>query len=155
MGVASFKAPNLIAKARSAARAGDYVQARDLYGQVLARFPANSRARQGLADLDQNDPRVPDLLALWNRGNVTQALTFSEDLSLDHPTVRDIRAAAFRHLGQPKRAIDIYQCALKRDPKNPKLWFNTGGAQLEDHRLSEAEHSFSKAVSLVDASILL
>ena len=148
MGVQDLKVPTLIARAKSAARAGDVATARALYQNVLSRFPANRRARDGLAQLAMRGDPVQTLLTLWTDGKVEEALALAKTLDISHPTVRDIRAAAHRALGQHEIAIRIYDKALKTEPKNPNIWFNSGSARLENHHLGEAERYLAKAVSL-------
>ena len=150
----TVKAPKLIARAQSAARSGDIAAAEALYRDVLARFPANRRAMDGLAKLAAARARatpkaeIDALLALWQAGRVADALARTEHLPISHPTVRDIRAAALRKLGQPAAAIPIYDDALKNDSGNAGLWFNAGSARLEDRRFAEAETCLARACAI-------
>ncbi|THH35095.1 sulfotransferase family protein [Aliishimia ponticola] len=150
MGAQNVKAPVLISRAQKAAKAGDINGAEALFREVLARYPANQRARSGLAGLlaSRAQDAVPELLAAWQRGEVETALAMAEDLSAQHPTVRDVRAAALRKLGRPIEALELYDAALAREPKNPKLWYNGGAARLEAHQLGAAHRYLVKACDL-------
>lgn len=154
MAAQTLKAPKLIARAQSAARSGDVEAAQALYREVLTRFPANRRAKDGLARLSASrsdaarKPGVDALLALWRAGRIVEALSLTDGLPIAHPTVRDIRAAALRKLGQPASAIPIYDAALRDDPGNAALWFNAGSARLEDHRLAEAQACLAQACAI-------
>lgn len=150
----SATAPKLIARAQSAARSGNVAAARKLYREVLDRFPANRRARQGLARLartageESPSDAIAALLTSWRAGRFVETLALTDSLPVSHPTVRDIRAAALRKLGQPGSAIPIYDAALKEDPQNAALWFNAGAARLEDHRLAEAQACLAQACAI-------
>lgn len=144
----NVKTADLIAQAKSAAKSGDVEQAEALFRKVLACYPANARACAGLATPQRRAGGVQKLLELWHGGEVSAALKLSQSLPLDHPTVRDVRAAALRKSGQPEAALQIYEAALRSDPRNASHWFNAGLTHKECHRLHNAAHHLSRAVEL-------
>ncbi|MDR9392701.1 MAG: sulfotransferase [Roseovarius sp.] len=149
----------LLARAQSAARRGARADAAQLYTEVLARFPANRRARQGLAQLERPDPaaravtqaEIDDVLRLHRAGQHEKALAQARALSRVAPGMRalgDIRAACHRALGRPDRALEIYRDALQGSPRDARLWRNCGAALLDMTRLDEAEDCLAKAARL-------
>lgn len=81
-----------LSQAQSARRNGTPDRARALYREVLTRYPANRRARDGLDALDHPDPGARQV----TQTNLNAALT-------------DLRAACHRALGAPDKAAALYR----------------------------------------------
>jgi tetratricopeptide (TPR) repeat protein len=150
MNVENVSTPRLIARATSAARADEVQEAEALYREVLARYPANRRAQEGLAKLKRQAAQaaLADLTAMWQVRDADGVIRRSEGLERVNPTVRDLRGAALRRLGRYEEALAIYDAGLKADPENAGLWFNAGVARMDLHLLSEAEQCLAKACTL-------
>ncbi|MRU15021.1 tetratricopeptide repeat protein [Roseovarius sp. A21] len=145
--------------AKRAQRRGAIQEARALYEEVLSRFPANRRAKDGLLSLDTPDPaarrvdqaQVDTVLALYRSGDYEKALKQATALHHKAPEIAalsDIRAACLRAMGAPDKALAIYQASLKGRPDDAQLWRNCGAALNDLQKLSEAEGCFAKACDL-------
>lgn len=145
--------------AKRAQRRGAIEEARALYQQVLSRFPANRRAKDGALSLEAPDPtartadqaQIDDVVALYKAGAYEKALRQATALHRKAPGVAalsDIRAACLRAMGQPEKALQLYQAALKARPNDAQLWRNCGAALSDLQKLSEAEGCFAKACEL-------
>lgn len=128
--MAHISVDQMLAKAKSLTRQGADADARQLYEQVLARFPANRRARQGLATLGGAEAAGPSGPALI-------------------PEMARL-AAALQAGGAPqvaKRAAFL----LKTHPANAALWNLYGSACAQSGQLQQAEAAFRKATGLAPA----
>lgn len=145
--------------AKRAQRRGAIDEARAHYEQVLARFPANRRAKDGLLSLDAPNPKarrvdqaqIDTVFSLYRAGDYATALKQATALHHQAPDIAalsDIRAACLRALGKPEQALEIYQAALQSRPQDAQLWRNCGAALSDLQKLSEAEGCFVKASEL-------
>ena len=145
--------------AKRAQRRGDVDEARALYEQVLARFPANRRAKDGLLSVDAPNPKarsvdqaqIDTVMSLYRAGDYDTALKQATALQQQAPDIAalsDIRATCLRALGKPEKALRIYQAALASRPRDSQLWRNCGAALSDLQKLSEAEGCFVKSCEL-------
>ncbi len=125
-----------LALARRAAKAGDLAKANDLYQAVLARFPGNRRARQGLESL--RPILLPDLLksaqVAQTEGRWSDAekdLRTAEDLAPDMPEIGLALAACRLEMGRAPAALRAAQNVLKRCPGHPEA-LNAKGRALRE-----------------------
>jgi tetratricopeptide (TPR) repeat protein len=150
-------------QARRAQRRGAIEEARALYKEVLSRFPANRRARNGVLSLEVPDPaarrvdqaQVDDVVALYKAGAFEKALRQATALHRQAPEIAalsDTRAACLRAMGRPEKALRLYQASLKARPEEAQLWRNCGAALCDMQKLSEAEGCFVKACDLAPDS---
>jgi tetratricopeptide (TPR) repeat protein len=125
--MARLSVDQMLSKASSLVRQGAIADARQLYEQVLARFPGNRRARQGLASLGAAVPAEPPVPALM-------------------PEMTQL-AAAVQAGGAPQVARRA-AVLLKTYPANAALWNLYGSACAQSGQLQQAEHAFRKAAEL-------
>ena len=75
--------------------------AREIYQQILTKFPKNAKARAGLADLGAANPPNPaavhQLIGLFQARKLKEAAQFGTTLAQQHPNV----AVLHNVLGQP------------------------------------------------------
>lgn len=145
--------------AKRAQRRGAIDKARAYYEQVLARFPANRRAKNGLLSIDAkpqkargvDQAQVDAVISLYHAGDYDTALKQATALYQHAPdlaALSDIRAACLRALSKPEKALRLYQAALKSRPHDAQLWRNCGATLSDLQKLSEAEGCFVKASEL-------
>jgi predicted O-linked N-acetylglucosamine transferase (SPINDLY family) len=147
-----------MSKARKAAQRGDTAEAERLYGSVLARFPGNVRARQGIDQLRSvpQQPALPQsdverLVALYRSGALAETAALAKALSGRHPTSAlclNMLGAANIGLGQFEEARAAYARAAELDPGNAELHSNHAIALGGLDRLDEAVAAFARALAL-------
>lgn len=139
-----------LGRARQAARAKDWTTACSLYQSVLDRFPANKKARQGLADLRA---AVPELLKAaqaaqqggeWAtaEGRLTAAATLAPEL----PEVGLALAACRLETGRAPAALRAAEAVLTAAPGHAGALNARGRSLREMGRGEEAEASFQAAL---------
>ena len=158
MAAERVSAGRLLTRAQSAIRQGDRAGAARLYRKVLDQFPANRRARKGLAALAAPITALPvtqaeidAAMALYSAGEVRAALKRAEALSARDPALRapcDIRAACHRALGAPDKALPIYRDLLERFPEDARVWRNCGLVLNDLLTLDEAVSCLEMATRL-------
>lgn len=152
----ALPASKLLSQAQSARRTGAHDRARALYTEVLARYPANRRARDGLAALERPDPGAKTVtqadldaaLTLYRTGDTATALARAEALARlapDLAPLTDLRAACHRALGAPQRAVALYRKALTTRTGEAPLWRNLGAALMDAHHYHEAAEALEQA----------
>lgn len=160
MNLQTPSAPSLLTRAERLARKGDAVGAAALYRAVLTRFPANRRARAGLAGLSGAAPsparaaRLRPLVALFQSGQTRAALDLAirlADAPVPDPAVLEVQAACLRKLGQPEAAIACYDRALQSHD-SAALWAGKGAALLEAGRPGRAIAALGRATALAPAA---
>ena len=145
--------------AKRAQRRGAIDEARAHYEHVLARFPANRRAKDGLRSLDAPDPKargvdqaqIDTVMSLYHAGDYETALKHATAMHQHAPDIAalsDLRAACMRALSKPEKALQLYQTALESRPNDSQLWRNCGAALSDLQKLSEAEGCFVTACDL-------
>ncbi|MBB93023.1 MAG: hypothetical protein CML68_00230 [Rhodobacteraceae bacterium] len=147
-----------LTEAKAAARRGDIPAARDLYLDVLDRFPGNRKARAGLLALDdpgEQDARIArkirSLHALFNAGSYAMALDGAQAVLKDAPQAAlalDLAAACLRRLDRPDEALPIYRARIETDPDNGELWKLCGSTLIEMMRLTDAAECMVMATRL-------
>ncbi len=140
---AAQSADKILARARQAAKAADWVLAQELYQGVLDRFPANKRARQGLEALR---PALPQLLTAaqaaqgageWAKAERTLAAAAA--LAPDQPAIGLALAGCRFEMGRAPAALQAAQDILDRNPDHPEALNAKGRALREMGRGADAE----------------
>ena len=127
----SLKLDQALSLARKKARGGDTGEAKRIYRDILAKFPKNKRAHDGLKGLSSGafgkESKVQDpphdqlqaLINLYSQGQLQQALHEAGTLVQKFPqsaTLFIIQAAAFKDLGHLDHSIEAYTKALAIKP---------------------------------------
>lgn len=159
-----------LSRAQSALRSGQRDKAAKHFNAVLARFPANKRARDGLARLALANPKakaisaedVQRCISLFRACRYDASLALVDQLSrvtADHPALMDLRAANLRALGKIELALEQYEQALALQPQNTSWLLNCAAVLSDLTRFSEAEPLLEKALALspelTEASVAL
>ncbi len=123
----------------TARRNYDYRSELALWSDTVARRPANTRARNGLA------------LALDHAGRLPEAIRqFEEALRLapGDVEIRDNLGVTLEHAGRTADAIRHYQAALALKPNFPEAHNNLGNALARFKRYPEAIQQYEEALRL-------
>lgn len=138
-----LSADKAISRAKQAARSGDLAMAVGLYADVLARFPANKKARKAMADL-----RPDGLLTLLKSGQSAQqkgrwvdAIRDLEAAFLLAPDIVDTGlalGACQMEINMAPEALAVADTLLERFPGNTKALNIRGHALRELGRGDEA-----------------
>jgi len=147
-----------MSKARKAAQRGDAAEAERLYNSVLAKFPGNVRARQGLDQLRSasqqpslQKPEIDHLIALYRSGALAETAALAKALSERHPTSAmclNMLGAATIGLERFDEAEAAYARAAELDPGNAEIHSNHAIALGGLARLDDAVAAFGRALAL-------
>jgi protein O-GlcNAc transferase len=120
-------------------RAGEFAEARRLYGQLLAQAPAHTLAlyRCGLLELQDGHPDTA--LAL-----VEQAIA----ADANEPRYQFVLGQALQALRRWDKAIDTYESALKLQPDFLDAWNNLGICRQRRGQLPQAVTAYRRALLL-------
>lgn len=148
-------------RAKNAERRGDFAAAASIYGAILARFPRNPRALDGLRRLRHAEAKHPPggganaadvnrLMALYQSGCLAQVVEQGEPLAARHPgspTFPSILGAAYIGLEEFGKAEAALARAASLDCDNPEISNNYGIALASQGRLDEAVAAYRRALS--------
>ena len=153
----------ILSKAKRHAKNGQADLAAELYQSVLAKFPKNRRAADGLRALEQpgtsapatkagpSQPQIDSLLSLYKEGKLQQTLTEGEALAKQFPadpfTLNLLGAANFG-LGRLDEAVAYYSSALQAKPDYVDAHHNLGNVLKELGRGEEAVASYQEALKI-------
>ncbi|WP_242153278.1 tetratricopeptide repeat protein [Sphingomonas sp. BAUL-RG-20F-R05-02] len=148
----------IFAKAKRAERRGDVAEARRLLEEVLARYPGNRKAVEGLARLAPPDndnavlqAGVAAVSASYARGEHAQAARDTEALIARFPHVtalHGVAGAAYLGVGDAARAEAAFRAVLAAQPDDAVIHTNLGVALRRQERLAEAEDCHRRAFAL-------
>lgn len=148
-------------RARSLAKRGEIEEARQLYAAVLAKFPTNQRAADGLRSLGLAaasrgsastsllQQQLDGLLSLYAQGRLDEVIAAGSMLARQHPTVPQIPnlvGAALTMLGRIEEAARSYATAVRLDPGYAEAHHNLGNALKALGRTQEAMASYRAAI---------
>lgn len=137
-------------KAQSHVKAGELIEAEELYKQVLSKFPKNQKAIQGYQKLkagitskgsSSSEPpqeQIKELVRLYDKRQFEEVLAKVRPLVSVLPkaiTLQNIRGASYQAQGQYDAAIDSYQQAIKIKPDFADAYYNMGIAQNGNREL--------------------
>jgi protein O-GlcNAc transferase len=151
----------ILRKAESLQKRGDLGKARELYAQILQKFPKNSRAKKGLSDIDRMaqrqlppDPPIRDLEAvsqLLNQGRLAKAHSMGLALLRRSPNGTDINnllGVISSAANDEEKAVAFYQRSLKADPNNFSAMTNLGVCLQKSGHLQAAGEILRKALQV-------
>ncbi|MEC3909142.1 tetratricopeptide repeat protein [Sphingobium sp. CR2-8] len=147
-------------RARNAEKRGDIEEARRLLSEVLAKFPGNRRAADGLARLETGagaddasalQTGVAAAGAAYAQGDFMQAVRLTEALLQRFPHVaalHGIAGSAWLALDDPQRAEQAFRTALSAHAADAINQSNLGIALRRQGKLAEAERCYREAIRL-------
>lgn len=141
-----MKIDQALRQAKKAQANGQLAEARDIYLQILTKYPKNFKARAGLAELSAANPPNPaaiqQLIGLFQARKLREAAQFGTKLAQQHPDVaviHNVLGATFAAMGQGENAEQAYCRAIKLDPKNAEIHANLAryyqGVQAHDQAI--------------------
>ena len=133
-------------------KAGETLQAEELYKKVLSQFPKNRKALIGYKKL-KTPPQVEvdKLIGLFNNNQLKAAVSLGTSLASQFPRsfeLHEIIGAAHMGLGLFKQAMMNYQKVLELNPKHTDALNNLGMILYEQGKFPEAVESYQKAVDI-------
>ncbi|MDC0929499.1 tetratricopeptide repeat protein [Planktomarina temperata] len=159
----SLKLDQAISLAKRKKKDGDLEDAMRIYHDILAKFPNNKRASDGIKGLegspvgktskvqDPTQDQLQTLLYLYSRGQLQQALKQATALLLQFPSssvLYNICGAANKGLGQLDASVEAYNNALTIKPDFADAYNNMGVTLKEQGKLEKAIEAYNKALSI-------
>ena len=136
-------------------------EAKQIYKDILSKFPQNKRAQKGLRALNNSirmtaneDPpqeAVSILKKLYLQGQLSDVVEKAKALTIKYPNsifVWNILGASQKGLGKSKDALKSFKKITSLNPNNPDGFSNLGVTLQEQGKLDEAIEAFNKALSL-------
>ena len=136
-------------------------EAKQIYKDILSKFPQNKRAQKGLKALNNSirmtaneDPpqeAVSILKKLYLQGQLSDVVEKAKVLTIKYPNsifVWNILGASQKGLGKSKDALKSFKKLTSLNPNNPDGFSNLGVTLQEQGKLDEAIEAFNKALSL-------
>ena len=157
----SLKLDQAIRLAKKIAKAGSAEESKHIYSDILARFPKNKRALDGIKSLsggfigkaskvkEPSQAQQQHLINLYQHGQLQLALDNSKQLLVQFPhslILYNIQGAINAMLGNFNAAIDSYKQALKIKPDYADAYNNMGAALQDKGDLVAAIGSYRQAI---------
>jgi tetratricopeptide (TPR) repeat protein len=146
--------------AKKKLKKGSSEDAKRIYNDILARFPKNKKALDGIKSLsgvfigkvkEPPQDQLQQLINIYQQGQLQQALDSAKQLLSQFPnslTLYNIQGAAYAGLGQFDAAIDSYKQALIIKPEGADAYNNMGNALKNKGDLEEAIDSYKQALKI-------
>ena len=159
----SLKLDQAIKLAKKKAKEGALQEARRVYQDILAKFPKNKRASDGIKALagspvgiaskvqDPPQAQLQSLINLYSQGQIQQALKQSEILVHQFPrsaVLFNIQGAFFKGLRQLNQSIAAYNKALIIKPDFAEAYYNMSLTLEDQGKLEEAIEAYKKAIAI-------
>tara|TARA_Y100001933_G_scaffold69010_1_gene70038 strand:- start:208 stop:2505 length:2298 start_codon:yes stop_codon:yes gene_type:complete len=138
-------------------------EAKRIYQDILAKFPKNKNAINGMKTLssysikknptEQNPSadQLETLVSLYTQGNLQVALKETSNLLEKFPNsviLYNIKGVVNAGLGQPAAAVVSYKKAISINPKNADAYYNMGVTLQGQGKLEEAIESYDNVTSI-------
>ena len=136
-------------------------EAKQIYKDVLSKFPQNKRAQKGLKALNNSiriitneappQETINKLISFYNQGQLSVAIENAQTLTKQYPNaiiVWNILGASLRGLGKALEASKAFRRITLINPDNPDGYSNMGVTLQEQGKQEEAIEAYNKALSL-------
>ena len=155
----TIKTQRLLARANKIAKKGEIQEAQKLYEMVLKDSPHNEEAKNGLLVLNQDklDPpkaEIDSVIALYNNGQIQEALDTVETLTQEYPNAPllfNLSGVCYKAIGQRDAAVKSFERALEIKPDYAEVCYNLGITLRELGQFDDAIRSYEKALSIKHA----
>ena len=157
----SLKLNQALRLAEKKANEGNTEEAKRIYKDILAKFPKNKQAQQGLAAINRpqqstvnkNPPEntINNLINLYNQGQLSAAIEHAKILTQQYPDAFlawNVLGAAAAQTGQLDEAIIAFQKVIAIKPDYADAYSNMGNALKEKGELENAIQAYSSAISI-------
>ena len=122
----TIKTQRLLARAKKIAKKGEHEEAQKLYTTILEASPDNQEAKNGLLALEQSKDKlsppnaeIQSVFALYNNGQIQEALDSVETLTKDYPNeplLYNISGICYKAMGQRDAAVKSFEKAFAIKP---------------------------------------
>ena len=136
-------------------------EALGIYKDILAKFPKNKQAQQGLVALNkpkqsaatQGPPEdtINHLINLYNQGQLAAVVEKAQALTKQYPKafiIWNILGASAAQTGQLDKAINAFKRVIAIKPDYAEASYNMGNALKEQGKLEEAIEAYNKALAI-------
>lgn len=159
----SIKLDEAIRLAKKSVKGGSSDKAKEIYEDILVKFPKNKKAKEGLnllsrqnslqtkISMDPDQNQIKSLTDLYGQGQFQEALIGIESLSKQFPSsaiLYNIKGAVLRGLGQLELSLEAYQKALSIKPDFVEALNNMGIILKDQGKLEEAIEAYKRALSI-------
>jgi tetratricopeptide (TPR) repeat protein/ubiquinone/menaquinone biosynthesis C-methylase UbiE len=159
----SLRLDQAIRLAKKKAKEESSWDANRIYDDILARFPKNKKALDGIKSLsggfigkvsmvkEPPQDQLQLLIKLYQQGQLQQALDNAKQLLSKFPnskTIHNIQGAVNAKLGQFDAAIDSYKKAIQIKPDYAEAYVNMGNTLKEKGDLGAAIESYKQAIKI-------
>ena len=159
----SLKLDQAISLAKKKAKEGSLKESKRIYQDILAKFPKNKRASDGLKGLAggpvgkvstvQEPPQAQTqaLINLYSQGQLQRALQEAETLAQQFPQsaiLLNIKGAVLKGLGQFDASVEAYNKSLAIKPDYAEAHNNMGVTLKDQDKLEEAIEAYNKALAI-------
>ena len=159
----NLKLGQAISLAKKKCNDGSPEEAERIYQDILAKFPKNKRASNGLKGLasrpvskgskaqDLPHQQLQLLMSLYEKGQLALVIERAESLTKQYPKAFDVwnlMGASAARLGQFDQAILAFKRVLAIEPDKADAYYNMGKALKELDRVEEAVQAYSKAIAI-------
>lgn len=144
--------------AKKHVKKGDVAAAKELYLAILAKFPKNKPAQQGLAALstikqtrtsEPSQQEINTVITLYRQGRLKEVVQHANALLTRHPNtlmLHILLGEVYARMGHFQPSISHSNHALEIDPNNASAHNNLGGALKRTGDLAGSIASYKKAV---------
>ena len=159
----TLKLDQALKLAKKKAKNGSMEEAKRIYQDILARFPNNSKAGDGLKPLaggrlgkvselhDPSEDQLKSLINLYSQGELSLVVERAQALTKQYPqafSIWNLMGASAAQIGQLDQAIIAFQRVLAIKPDNADAHNNMGVALKVQGKLEEAIQAFNKALTI-------
>jgi tetratricopeptide (TPR) repeat protein/SAM-dependent methyltransferase len=159
----SLKLDQALKLANKKAKDGSPEEAKRVYQDILATFPKNKRASDGLKGLtgktvgkaskgqNPSQDQLEALITLYSQGQLQQALKQAETLVQQFPQsaiLFNIQGVVLKGLGQLELSVGAYNKALAIKPDYAEAYYNMGITLQEQGKLEEAIEAYNKSLAI-------
>ena len=159
--LAELSVEQVLAKAKSHMKKGEFAEAQSRYVSILKVFPNNKKAQKGLASLgvrqqsgaEQGPPQavIDQLVSLYNQGQLELVIGQTQDLTAQFPkaiTLWNMLGASAAQIGQFDQAVRAFEQIIILNPNQASAHFNMGNALKDQGKVEEAIVSYNNALSI-------
>jgi tetratricopeptide (TPR) repeat protein len=148
-------------RAKSLAKSGDFLAAKRLYQDVVASFPSNQRAVDGLHELENPTPLPPqdgpteeqfrELARLFDEGRYTDLVAMGKPLAGRFPgfaMLQSLLGGTYVQLDMKDEAVDMLSRAIRLNPRDPYSRNAIGSLYAKMNRSEAAIENLREAIKL-------
>jgi tetratricopeptide (TPR) repeat protein len=159
----SLKLGQAISLAKKKCKDGSPEEAERIYQDILAKFPNNKRARDGLQGLasrpvskaskakDLPQHQLRSLMTLYEKGQLALVIEHAEALSKQYPKALDVwnlMGASAAQIGHLDQAILSFKRVLAVKPDSADAYYNIGKVLKQQGKLEEAILAYNNALAI-------